>query len=284
MKKLIYLSILFFMYNSCCKEKCQDSSNPECSNYDPCFKYPKRAADFKIYDNPGSAPWYWQYFEYDTFYATSMLFVADYPEESGVEYTWKIGSETLNGKSVTRDNFPENATIPITLIVNHPAKSCYGSKTSDTFTKYFYSVGKNSSGKIINNRMGKFFDHYQINYGGNVIDGLAYILEYRGAYVNNPKYKDTFTIKYQILDTRTVRLDSMFNLPYPGCIQLQNNASGTYNYFWYGSGYADNSNCIIKEKNKTNYLFKLDRYKNIVEMSWKNEAGDSLIWIGKKIN
>ncbi len=139
MKKVLFLFCCFLLIGSsllleqCKCNKCEDPSNPECSNYDPCYGVAKTSADFKIEERTGS---YWV--ETDTVARySSVRFTALQDAES---YRWLIGADEFNEKSFTLSNFPYNSWIGVTLIVKRtPNKTCYPNDNGiDTVYRRFY--------------------------------------------------------------------------------------------------------------------------------------------------
>ena len=147
------LGNLVFM-NACKHDciPCDDPTNPDCSNYDPCYGKHRVTADFYIYENhPDLNPDRgWEYYDTDTLLGQSVLLVAKETKDKygqDVNYTWLIGGETISGvKSVTRYAFPANVKIPVTLIVSkEPHLECYPDDDGkDTLTRYmvFPSMSK----------------------------------------------------------------------------------------------------------------------------------------------
>lgn len=97
-----------------CKKECQDRSNPDCENYDPCYGKQKLTADFDIYEASGFYTEKWTPHATDTILPNAAIFMA---KDDDVWYSWQIGAETLDAKSVYRNDFPLNTPVPITLTV-----------------------------------------------------------------------------------------------------------------------------------------------------------------------
>ena len=150
LKTFFGLSILVSLFfTQSCKDDCppcDDPTNPECGNYDPCFGKNRVSADFYMYENHGglNPDKGWDYYDTDTLLGQSVLLVAKEefePYWSEVNYTWIIGAETISGtdkKSITRNSFPTNERIQVTLIVNKkPHLDCYPDDDGiDTVTRY----------------------------------------------------------------------------------------------------------------------------------------------------
>jgi hypothetical protein len=128
----ILLLVLIPFLNSCCK-KCQDSSNPDCENYDPCFR--KVSADFKMMlpvEPQGDEVYF---FECDTVHPRSeVIFVAQ--DSSDVTYEWKIGTDPTIFK--TRKvvlQFDNPAVLDVKLIVRKKDPCGAVNTFADTLTR-----------------------------------------------------------------------------------------------------------------------------------------------------
>ena len=146
---LVIFCVGIHVFINSCKEdclQCDDPTNPDCINYDPCNGKNRVTADFYIYENhegldPDSG---WEYYDTDTLLGQSVLLVAKETKDKNgkdVHYTWILGGETISGtnvKSITRYAFPSNEKIPVTLIVNkEPHLDCYPDDDGrDTVTRY----------------------------------------------------------------------------------------------------------------------------------------------------
>jgi len=139
---------------------CNDPSNPECPNYDPCLNENPVTADFKIYDDVYSGgPNANQWFEDDKIYRGRIKFEA---VEDSANYTWYLGQETLNGtefKEVIRTtgDLPPG-TYTAALVVNkEPNTFCFPDDTGrDSIFKTFDIV--NVCDLMIMNKFKGVFD------------------------------------------------------------------------------------------------------------------------------
>jgi hypothetical protein len=143
MKNLFYLSILFFMYNSCCKD-CTDYTNPQCSNYNPCKGKSEVNAAFEIYDmiHGVRRDKYidWNYaIDVDTIYSNSATFQA---LENDAKYEWHIGADVYTTQSINLTDFPNHTNIEVTLIVSKtPNKKCFPNDDGkDTVKRVFHNI------------------------------------------------------------------------------------------------------------------------------------------------
>lgn len=147
-KLLVATLIAFSFILHSCKEECpcDDPTDPMCDNYDPCFGKKAVSADFYMYENHEGLDTSkgWEYYDTDTLLGQSVLLVAKEefePYWSEVTYTWIIGAETISGKDkkiITRNTFPTNEQIPVTLIVRKkPHLDCFPEDDGvDTVTRY----------------------------------------------------------------------------------------------------------------------------------------------------
>lgn len=128
-----YLFILgLWMVSGCCKDE-------------PAVDKP--SADFIMYEARGiSYQWYWENVDRDSFSGSTIAFEAK-DTTPGIEYEWKIGSETIKGQRSIYRNFGSaqalvGTNIPITLIAS------YSGKKSDTFTRKFHLLPGSEYKKI----------------------------------------------------------------------------------------------------------------------------------------
>jgi hypothetical protein len=120
------------MVSGCCKDKCQDPSNPECGNYNPCYGKQETSADFYTEVKAGN-----RWFESD-FAFTGFRFRAK--DTSADEYLWEIGSEKYTTRSLYLDKFPNSTSIKLTVKRNKPYTSCFpNDKGIVTMTKVVYT-------------------------------------------------------------------------------------------------------------------------------------------------
>lgn len=127
--------IVYFIFNSSCKKNiCNDPSNPECNNYDPCYNIIGANADFVIEESING-----RYFIADTVTGVNLhRFRALHDADS---FVWTIGAETLHTQSFVRRYFPNDRWLDVQLIVfkKRDPKCSKFQKESDTLTKWFYS-------------------------------------------------------------------------------------------------------------------------------------------------
>lgn len=136
--KFLFAFILILLTLWGCKKDCQDPTNPDCSNYDPCYGVVRVSADFEMLEMVQSTD---IEYETDTMFSINRLKLK--PKYMDFEsYTWLIGAEVLNDKVVVRGGFPHYQVIPITLIVQStPNNSCFPDDNGiDTVTRYIVSV------------------------------------------------------------------------------------------------------------------------------------------------
>ncbi len=104
----ILVIILFAI--SCKDKKCQDKSNPDCDNYDPCYGKQKTSANFIIEENIGGV-----WVQGDT--VAGDLPIRFTALQDADSFIWTLGIETINTKSFIRTDFPRGKNIEVKLIV-----------------------------------------------------------------------------------------------------------------------------------------------------------------------
>ncbi len=152
---------------ACCKPKCTDPSNPECSNYDPCYKKIPNAG-FKMREslwdensetfNEELAAYYGFH---DTIIYPKLDLFADFEPIEGIKYAWKfdgmstiIKTKDIAGFSIY--NYTQNSNnylplwdsfytkpIGVTLTVTVPASACVGNDTVYTSKRYITCARRN---------------------------------------------------------------------------------------------------------------------------------------------
>ena len=159
MKKLnvfiILLAAVLLFLNSCCKV-CQDPANPDCENYDPCFR--EITANFKMGSWVEASIGH-KYFEMDTCHrGTELTFEA--LDSSNVTYEWKIGTDpTVFTSRKFRLVFGSPAEIDVRLIVKKKDNCVSGASLIDTLTKRL--VIRNTTERDIFN--GKYHGYLESN-------------------------------------------------------------------------------------------------------------------------
>jgi hypothetical protein len=133
----VLLVLCLVGFGSC--DNCEDITNPECKNYDPCWEGEVKAS-FTIMEQVAgnsTARRYFIPYDTDTIVQYSIEFAAP---EGFDKYTWLIGSEVLNERVIYRNNFPRGQTTPITLIVEKtPNTICFPDDDGiDTLVRYMY--------------------------------------------------------------------------------------------------------------------------------------------------
>jgi hypothetical protein len=163
---IVYFGICVLVFEACCKKKCYDPTNAECSNYDPCYNK-KPNAGFKIRVTCWSdfnEAWNYDRIKYvgfsDTVDYAAIDLVADFDSDmEGLKYNWKFdGMSTILHDQTIKDisfyNYTQNPNnqlplwdsfytkpIGITLTVTVPASACVGNDTIYS-TKRFVTFAK----------------------------------------------------------------------------------------------------------------------------------------------
>ena len=130
--------MLMLLHLSSCKEDCppcNDPTNPDCENYDPC--YGKRTINTYFKVRPGDRgfppPKEWcNLTPCDTFNASSVRFDAPDGNPTNSTYEWQIGTEAepRKGKSIEVDfsdylnNGKWESYVTVTLTIRTPLNSC----------------------------------------------------------------------------------------------------------------------------------------------------------------
>lgn len=131
---------------SCCKdEDCSDPSNPECENYDPCYRISLPSAKFlmeeQIWDDSNERV----YIADDSIFVGSDIRFRSTFESDEYKHTWYVGTEVLNGPSVIRNfltvtNRPSHITI--SHVMEYPVDSnCFPFDDGrDSVSQTFYLI------------------------------------------------------------------------------------------------------------------------------------------------
>jgi hypothetical protein len=147
----ILLSLLTF--NGCKDDcpKCDDPTNPECENYDPCWDKKPVTADFEMSDLfPIAPPDGIPEWNPDVVFARGRIgFKAkvDFEIFSDVKYTWLLGSEVINEPYFERlfnETQEGENNIPVTLIIEaEPNLACFPNDDGrDTIVKFIRFVNR----------------------------------------------------------------------------------------------------------------------------------------------
>lgn len=142
--KFLFYATFIVVFISC-KKKCQDPTNPDCQNYDPCYGIQEIKADFEIGQifsarlSPLADPY--QAFVQDSIFprVCSIKFKANL---EGAKYKWILGAEVIEKKEFSRVFIEPAGEISVTLMVEkEPNSSCHPQDDGrDTLTKTFKLV------------------------------------------------------------------------------------------------------------------------------------------------
>ena len=148
MLKIIKLTLALFVvifFSTCRKDCCQDPTNPECENYDPCYGKREIKINFRVTKAfngfPGPPP-ECPYESRDTLYnITNVRFEAPKNNLLNSTYFWQVGTDTniRKGKAievgfqnwVAQGNWEKQ--IPVTLTIRTPYNGCMN--INDTLVK-----------------------------------------------------------------------------------------------------------------------------------------------------
>jgi len=266
MRITIYLSFIIFLMASCCKDP------------DPCAGQSEVKAKFyannKSYYLPSWVKPYWIMYDWKNQSTLGAQFVVD----STVKWEsleWHIGSEVIKDEpSVYRNNFPDEADIPVTLIIrNKPNRSCFPQDDGiDTLTKVYHFTSKT------NRLIGTF----------------------RGAFTDVPGRTDTFEFTtlygelYGPSDFRTYdsTVFSIDTFPFIGCRYQPTFGANTNESFAYAFGKTWCTNPDDNRRIGSIYIRCMDNVSNKIELifnaaSDKNDPSDIKYplfhWKGYKI-
>jgi hypothetical protein len=157
----LWAVFMVFFFNSCKKDcPCTDSTNPDCPNYDPCFKWRTVDTKFLVFQgNSGFAvpTWCDNIPSCDTLNNPQLILKAPLNNVNECEYEWQIGTDTTirKGKIVSvnfgdyldqvgwEKHFVVNLTIkrPLDRCLENPNDTVVKTSRSVFFTKevIFYS-------------------------------------------------------------------------------------------------------------------------------------------------
>jgi hypothetical protein len=153
---IVVLASFAFVLNSCkedCPEtKCQDPSNPECENYDPCYGKVPLKASFRITKGTGGSVNYTyadtfpngeSYFQESAVFSRTGFFHFLADTIPGAKYTWYLGSQVFNTWAFTRTismGQEPGGRFEVKLVVERePDLDCFPDDVrKDSLTKVFY--------------------------------------------------------------------------------------------------------------------------------------------------
>jgi hypothetical protein len=150
---LFTILLSLFTFNGCKDDcpPCDDPTNPECENYDPCWGKDTINTFFKVRpgDNGFKPPEEWcDLVACDTFNASSVRFDMPDGNPDNSTYEWQIGSEaetrTEKGFEVDFSDYLRTNSwetwIPITLTIRTPINDCLKSEdeTIKTVTRNLF--------------------------------------------------------------------------------------------------------------------------------------------------
>ncbi|MEZ4804472.1 MAG: hypothetical protein R2852_03015 [Bacteroidia bacterium] len=127
-----------FTLNSC-KKTCNDPSNSECENFNPCFGKDSVVADFGIYEVIGEGI-KWEHILVETDTIFNQNGVVFKPKKNYDKVTWFLGLDTVVQAELYKEGFPLG-WITVTMIAEANADPCLKeSQLRDTLTKKFYVI------------------------------------------------------------------------------------------------------------------------------------------------
>lgn len=144
------LTIIVLFGNYSCKQKCQEPTNPDCENYDPCYGKNVTSAAFKMFEtiqvDPSNYGGFFQDYETDTIFGGRVKFVAE-DSSASTEYEWQIGAGVYTKRSfnLSFTSLKAGQSVPITLIIKkaNVDKMCFPNDDGiDTVTRVLNKATK----------------------------------------------------------------------------------------------------------------------------------------------
>ncbi len=251
-----YPLILFFALLTIpgCKCSCDDPTDPDCKNYDPCYGIdPPLTADFDMYNYVDPLSSFYGPDTLlkidDTMNGGTIVFIAN--EENADSYEWHVGSGVYDTRQVSLNllTAPDSTSIPVTLTVRKkPNLACYPNGDSIlTLEKSFYRIG---------------------NYDKCMFQGI-----WEGYYLDTPGFKDTLHITGR---------DSNYNFGIYGISPGFDSAVTSdlaARFAWYFESAAN--------ENKSDMYFRgycfVNSTKDSISFYWEQESPrDVLDWPGQR--
>jgi hypothetical protein len=220
LSSIVYFGICVLVFNACCKKKCSDPSNPECGNYDPCYKAKPNANFFarqtcwsgfdEVWDIEGIK----QSINTDTIGDQGVDFVPTYDGRTQCSYEWQFdGSTKIYKDSIIKGaafyNYYNNwanmldsnysKPIGINFKVTCPPNNCVGNDTLFEFRREITFAKREMY-------EGEFKGTFSNKPNDSVTIGLALFRKLsiagygRYAFINWPFYSnDTFYLKHNAM-------------------------------------------------------------------------------------
>lgn len=201
---LIMLVVTLVFGVNACKDKCDDPTDMDCENYNPCYGKERTSAYFIVEESLGK-----HWIECDTIIGRGNLSAVRFTAlQEGDSFIWNIGLETIHSKSFIRQGFPPNEHITVSLIVinKNPNKKCYPLDDGrDTFNRVLYVWGSES-----------YWDETNKKYVVN--SPLPIQGQYQGYFESNPRKQVIITLEDTVsacskADVKSHILLKSINLP-----------------------------------------------------------------------
>lgn len=149
---LLSVFFLFLLFSTCKKEMCDDDTNVECPNYNPCWDAQETSAYFTIIENTVGYSrlrdnWF-SAIDSDTVFQHSLTFTA---EEEDALYIWVIGQDTFYDRSVSLWDFPAGESIDISLFIERePNTECFPNDDGkESLTRTFYRLNSFCEASVV---------------------------------------------------------------------------------------------------------------------------------------
>lgn len=144
MRLLMLLMVSIALTGLGCEEKCDDETNPECPNYNPCWDARETTAYFTITENTQGHAYlrdhWFSAIDSDTVFQHSLTFTA---VGEDADFIWVIGLDTFfYRRSVSLWGFPAGETTDVTLFVERrPNTQCFPNDDGKaSLTRSFYRI------------------------------------------------------------------------------------------------------------------------------------------------
>ncbi len=131
----------------CCKPDdeptppCDDPSNPECPNYDPCYNVEEPTAKILMRTKYLRPDFGWQWSSYDSVFGYEVYFSSPY-SGSDIEHTWYLGSEVIHAETFSRTHAIERPQfITVSHVITYPLDSlCFAFSAGRDSTSATYYI------------------------------------------------------------------------------------------------------------------------------------------------
>jgi hypothetical protein len=114
---IVLFSLAILCSAASCKRDCQDYTNPDCENYDPCYGKEKPSAKFIMEESNTEMVNQGLWFADSVFFGAMLRFRSEF-NEPGYKHTWYVGSEVFTSSATPSRNFLNQAR-PQDITISH---------------------------------------------------------------------------------------------------------------------------------------------------------------------